>query len=335
MVKVTERNLATFVVCAYNQEQTIEAAVRAAFAQTYDPLEIILSDDCSTDKTFNIMTALAAGYTGRHKVVLNRNSANLGIAGHVSRVFGLSNGVWVVLAAGDDVSTPERTEVLLQRCSRYSSAKLVFSQAYVLAPGQSPDSLGLAVASNPIGATEAFHKDTFVKFGPLLGNTYNEDWAFYFRAQLTGEVLLVRKPLVYYRISDQSLTAKYYKRGFLGVIDVHSRNLEQFSADISAVQRFVNDPDRFESLRCDVEIRREVVSLMQSVTRGGQIAGDLARLNLPFLVRVSLLLLTQFPWAFPYFDRLERTRIGRFSPSRVGMSYINPCCMLTPPTLVD
>ena len=49
------RPLITFALFAYNQEKYIEEAVQGAFLQTYSPLEIILSDDGSTDRTFEII----------------------------------------------------------------------------------------------------------------------------------------------------------------------------------------------------------------------------------------------------------------------------------------
>ena len=55
MSQSNTRPLLTFGVCAYKQEQFIREAVEAALAQTYSPLEIILSDDCSPDRTFEIM----------------------------------------------------------------------------------------------------------------------------------------------------------------------------------------------------------------------------------------------------------------------------------------
>jgi len=51
MTETTDRPLVTFALVAYNQEQYIREAVEGAFAQTYEPLEIILSDDCSSDRT--------------------------------------------------------------------------------------------------------------------------------------------------------------------------------------------------------------------------------------------------------------------------------------------
>ena len=106
---VSDKPLVTFAVIAYNQERFIREAVEGAFAQTYSPLEIILSDDGSSDKTFDVMQALVAKYDGPHHVMLNRNSKNLGLAGHVNHIMERATGDIIVLAAGDDISRPERT----------------------------------------------------------------------------------------------------------------------------------------------------------------------------------------------------------------------------------
>ena len=76
MTNSTEKPLITFALFAYNQERFIREAVEGAFSQTYSPLEIILSDDCSPDRTFEIMKEMAAEYTGPHTIVLNRNEKN-------------------------------------------------------------------------------------------------------------------------------------------------------------------------------------------------------------------------------------------------------------------
>lgn len=104
----------TFALFAYNQEKYIRQAVEGAFAQTYSPLEIILSDDQSTDDTFEIMLEMAASYGGPHHVRLNRNAHNMGIVRHVFRVASMSDAEYMVVAAGDDISKPCRTDELVR-----------------------------------------------------------------------------------------------------------------------------------------------------------------------------------------------------------------------------
>jgi len=108
---MNRKPLLTFCVGAYNHERFIEKAVEGAFAQTYSPLQILLSDDCSSDKTFEIMSAMAAAYRGPHKIILNRNDRNLGLAGHVNRAAELMGGELLILSAGDDISLAHRSEL--------------------------------------------------------------------------------------------------------------------------------------------------------------------------------------------------------------------------------
>lgn len=100
--------LVTFALFAYNQEKFIREAIEGAFAQTYEPLEIILSDDCSMDRTFAIMQEMAAAYRGPHRVRAVQTPHNLGVVQHMLLRGREAAGDIVVVAAGDDISLPER-----------------------------------------------------------------------------------------------------------------------------------------------------------------------------------------------------------------------------------
>ena len=58
------------LVLAYQQEATIEQAIRGALAQTYTPLEIVISDDASTDSTWDTIQRAVAGYGGTRRLLL-------------------------------------------------------------------------------------------------------------------------------------------------------------------------------------------------------------------------------------------------------------------------
>lgn len=109
-----ERPLLTFALFAYNQENYIREAVEGAFSQTYSPLEVILSDDSSSDRTFEIMEQMAREYRGPHRVVVRRNRENLRPYSHVRAAAKNSKGKILILAAGDDISKPHRTEEIYE-----------------------------------------------------------------------------------------------------------------------------------------------------------------------------------------------------------------------------
>src|SRR6266849_9203349 len=110
MSESVDKPLLTFAIAALNQERFIREAVDAAFAQTYSPLEIILSDDCSEDRPFEIMCEMAKVYRGPHRIVLNRNPIRRSIGVHINRIMEVSQGELILAAAGDDISLPQRAQ---------------------------------------------------------------------------------------------------------------------------------------------------------------------------------------------------------------------------------
>src|SRR4051812_14586565 len=110
----SHKPLLSFCLVAYNQAAFIRDAVEAALSQTYSPLEIILSDDCSSDVTFEIIREVASAYSGPHLVRVNRTARNCGLCQHVNQVAELARGELIIVAAGDDISLPERSQLTLE-----------------------------------------------------------------------------------------------------------------------------------------------------------------------------------------------------------------------------
>lgn len=103
-----EKPLVTFALFAYNQEKYIREAVEGALAQDYRPLEIIISDDCSTDRTFEVAQQAVANAGEDVSVRVRRNAKNLGLLDHFQLVVEIAQGEIIIVAAGDDVSLADR-----------------------------------------------------------------------------------------------------------------------------------------------------------------------------------------------------------------------------------
>lgn len=205
----------SFVVMAYNQEGFIREAVAAAFAQDHDDLEIVLTDDCSTDRTFEIMQEMAAAYTGPHSIILNRNEPNLGLLGHINKLFSLTKQDYIVYAAGDDISEPHRARTVANAIERdrpfllHSNITDLDGDGTEFNRQRDRDRLkGLAeksikdlarAISHTIGATCVWHRQLFDHFGPITERGLYEDQVLYFRARLLGSVTYIDERLVRYR----------------------------------------------------------------------------------------------------------------------------------------
>ena len=71
--------LVTFMLTCYNQAKFIRDAVRGGLAQDYQPLEVLIFDNHSTDGTLEIVREEIARYTGPHTVRLLTKSENIGL----------------------------------------------------------------------------------------------------------------------------------------------------------------------------------------------------------------------------------------------------------------
>lgn len=216
------------VLLCFRDIDYIDDAVRGALAQTV-PCEILVScdptRDGSDDGTYERACELVAGYRGPHEVRVRRNASNLGVAGHVSAAVPLVRGAVVVMMAGDDMSYPQRVERVLQAFDAEPEVMALESGFdavdHVGAPlSQRPrvrhERFGLRelVASGRLmgllGATLAFRREVFDRFGPLLGPI--EDNALSLRAALLGTCLHLHEPLVRYRRHAGSVSSGVFAR---------------------------------------------------------------------------------------------------------------------------
>ncbi len=224
-----ERPLLTFLQLSYNQERFIREAVEGAFSQTYSPLEIVLSDDGSSDRTFEIMKEMADSYRGPHRVVLNRNPRNLGKGAHISRAMELAKGELVLTADGDDISLAVRTERSYEEwvrtgrsaCSLYTDGIMFDTEGREigkLSGGRIPSharTVEDAVARGGIGVagcTHMFTRKCFDVFGPMTLRTNKEDMTIPFRSLLLGEVHYLDEPLIRYRVHGGNDSGEFRAR---------------------------------------------------------------------------------------------------------------------------
>ena len=243
--------LVTFALFAYNQEKYIREAVEGALAQDYPNLEVIISDDCSTDLTFEIMKQIAQQYTGPHRIVLNRNDRNLGIGRHIDQMVASSSGRFMVVAAGDDVSRQDRVSTLVAVWRGSPGCVAVCSDAQVIndagqakgiqigRPFEGTLANGVACYFAGVqGCCFSWDKQLFDAFGSFQPGTVCEDRVLPLRSALLGYVAYVQEPLVKYRVHGRNVS-HFFKtepeKVIERTIEIHRRNmniLENYIADL-------------------------------------------------------------------------------------------------------
>lgn len=91
-------------VISYNQELYIAEAIQSAVSQDYRNLEVVISDDASSDRTFSIIRELQSVHPAR--IVALRNEANVGITRNSNRALRACSGDYIAFLGGDDVLLP-------------------------------------------------------------------------------------------------------------------------------------------------------------------------------------------------------------------------------------
>jgi glycosyltransferase involved in cell wall biosynthesis len=103
MIKLnkTESNIKhSFLMITYNQENYIIEALDSVFKQSVLPYEVIISDDCSSDNTFQVIS----DYKNRYPQIIKayKQECNLGIFKNQNFVLDLATGDVVTFLGGDD-----------------------------------------------------------------------------------------------------------------------------------------------------------------------------------------------------------------------------------------
>ena len=208
------RHRVSLVLLAYNQESMVRSAVLSCLAQDCEPLEIVLSDDASSDGTFALMQQLAADYRGPHSVSARRSASNVGIGEHYNQLLAATSGDLLVTAAGDDFSEPHRVRRLIETWEATGCrADLIASHVIDLDhDGQLHEVIRVDDLSKyhnvfdwalerpyVIGAGHAFTRRMMERFGPMMPAVFYEDQIMTFRAITMGGGATVDEPLVHYR----------------------------------------------------------------------------------------------------------------------------------------
>ena len=100
--------LVSVCIITYNSSNTILETLDSVLAQTYPHLELLVSDDCSSDDTISICRSWFESH-GSHfeRVELLIREKNGGVAANLNTVINAAKGEWLKTLAGDDILLPD------------------------------------------------------------------------------------------------------------------------------------------------------------------------------------------------------------------------------------
>lgn len=118
-------------ILSYNNEDFIEETLWSVINQTYNNLEIVVHDDCSTDKSLEVVAEVQKKCNRRINVLLAEK--NLGICRSLNRIIESFSGDYFCFVGSDDRYLPDFVEkrVLLME-SIPNSFEICYSLSYFI-----------------------------------------------------------------------------------------------------------------------------------------------------------------------------------------------------------
>lgn len=106
--------LVSVVILTFNQEKMILNCLDSVRKQTYSNIELIISDDASTDNTCNIIEEwLQQNRKQFFQVLVIKNVTNIGISANHTLAVSKANGKYIKYLGGDDILHPMAIEKML------------------------------------------------------------------------------------------------------------------------------------------------------------------------------------------------------------------------------
>lgn len=116
----------TIALVTYHHERFIEACLDSIRAQNYPHLELLISDDASTDKTAQIIEAYDRAHPG-FITSFTRQAENLGISRNLNFVLAQATGAYLTPFSGDDLMLPGKIETQVRAMEQAQDAVFCFT----------------------------------------------------------------------------------------------------------------------------------------------------------------------------------------------------------------
>lgn len=119
----------SIIIPTFNRANYLEEAISSALAQDYENLEVIVSDNASTDNTEQVVKLFARN----SKLKYFRNTENIGMVGNWHKaIFELCTGEWFLILSDDDILTnPKFVSKAVEIIKSSAEVKVVYSQSYI------------------------------------------------------------------------------------------------------------------------------------------------------------------------------------------------------------
>lgn len=120
--------LVSIIVLTYNSNSFVIETLESIKGQDYPHIELIVTDDCSKDDTYNTCQKwIKTNSTKFYNTILTHTTINSGISANCNHGLSFANGKYIKFIAGDDLLLPKCITTNIETCENSQFKGLLFS----------------------------------------------------------------------------------------------------------------------------------------------------------------------------------------------------------------
>lgn len=214
----------SIIMPAYNAEPYIEESIQSVLQQSFPDWELLIIDDCSSDRTSQLATAYAEKYP---KIHYYRNESNLGVAESRNRGITLASGEWIAFLDSDDCWHPDKLRLQTELANSRSASFLFTGSAFIdgnsqlldyYLPAPATISYRELLKQNVVSCSSVMIRKDLIKQYPMKhASAMHEDFAVWLQILRDKKIYAygIDQPLLIYRISSGSKSANKLKAAIM------------------------------------------------------------------------------------------------------------------------
>ena len=142
-----ENPVVTVICLAYNHEKFVIETLNSVMQQNYQPIELIIVDDCSSDTT---KMTIEKWLLDHSEIQFIANTANIGNTKSFNNALKLAKGEYVIDLAADDLLLPNGLQIQVDafKKSNYKNIGVVYGNAEIINENGSFNSYYFPVNAN-------------------------------------------------------------------------------------------------------------------------------------------------------------------------------------------
>lgn len=229
--------LVSILIITYNSSKYVEETLYSAINQTYKNIEIIVSDDCSTDNTVEICKKFFLKNSfDIKKVKIISTPKNSGIPANCNNALKEAKGEWIKIIAGDDILDSNCINHHLYFINQNKNSLIITSKIKYFSDSNYFQHLNGLI--KPVDDSHFFYSlnsDSFYQFNCIIKNEigipgpslffskkifekigyfdekykFVEDLPFIYKVLKSGiKIYYLNKITVYYRLHEYSISSR-------------------------------------------------------------------------------------------------------------------------------